>query len=103
MPAANSKLRNSWEQQLENWRASGLTGAAWCRQKEIAYAVFLYWRKKLESEALTAQSEEFIEIPEAPDEIGLILECQGVMVHLTKGFDAELLQNCLQVLRGLGC
>lgn len=67
MPAANSKLRNSWEQQLENWRASGLTGAAWCRQKEIAYAVFLYWRKKLESEALTAQSEEFIEIPEAPD------------------------------------
>jgi len=107
MSAANPKLHRYWKQNLENWHASGLSGAAWCRQEEIAYCVFLYWRKKLErdSDSSTAQSsEQFIEIPDNPAaESGLTLECQGVTIHLAKGFDVEILKNCLQVLRRLGC
>jgi hypothetical protein len=104
MPAADSKLQRSWKQKLEDWRASGLNGAAWCRQEAIAYRVFHYWKKKFESNLSATQSpEKFIEIPEGTNEVGLVLECRDVLVHLTKGFDAELLQDCLQVLRRLRC
>jgi hypothetical protein len=107
MPAANPKLHSRWKQNLKNWHASGLSGAAWCRQEKIAYCVFLYWCKKLEGEpnpVITQPSERFIEISDSSaGESGLTIECQGVTVLLTKGFDTEILKNCLQVIMGLGC
>lgn len=36
-----------WQQQLDNWRHSGLSGAAFCKRHELPYAQFTYWRRKL--------------------------------------------------------
>ena len=37
-----------WQQHFGAWQASGLSGAAFCKQRDLNYAQFNYWRKKLQ-------------------------------------------------------
>lgn len=36
-----------WQQHIEDWQASGLSGMAYCQQQSLTYCRFVYWRKKL--------------------------------------------------------
>jgi hypothetical protein len=36
-----------WQQHITDWRASGLSGMAYCQQQSLTYCRFVYWRKKL--------------------------------------------------------
>ena len=40
-------LHQFWQQTLSDWQASGLSGAAYCKQESLVYHRFLYWRQKL--------------------------------------------------------
>lgn len=35
-----------WQAHLNAWRKSGLTGADYCRQRNLSYHAFNYWKKK---------------------------------------------------------
>ena len=35
-----------WHQQIDAWQMSGLSGQAFCKQHDLAYHRFVYWRKK---------------------------------------------------------
>lgn len=35
-----------WQDRIHTWQASGLSGQAFCKQHELAYHRFVYWRKK---------------------------------------------------------
>lgn len=37
-----------WQQQFDHWQHSGLSGKAFCKQRELSYHQFTYWRRKLE-------------------------------------------------------
>ena len=37
-----------WENHLKSWKRSGLSKAAYCRQKEISYHGFNYWKRRME-------------------------------------------------------
>ncbi|WP_372600194.1 IS66 family insertion sequence element accessory protein TnpB [Amphritea sp.] len=37
-----------WQQHIEHWRDTGLSGAAFCKQQSLSYHQFAYWRRKLE-------------------------------------------------------
>lgn len=37
-----------WQQQLEHWQDSGLSGSVFCRQHGLPYHQFTYWRRKLQ-------------------------------------------------------
>jgi hypothetical protein len=37
-----------WQQHIEHWRDTGLSGAAFCKQQSLSYHQFVYWRRKLE-------------------------------------------------------
>ncbi|AJF06783.1 IS66 family insertion sequence element accessory protein TnpA [Geoalkalibacter subterraneus] len=45
-----SPLSQQWTEKLADWRRSGLSMAAWCRQNDEGYYRFLYWRKRLQPE-----------------------------------------------------
>ena len=51
-PALKQNLNTSgnpeWEHHLRSWKKSGLSKAAYCRQKEISYHAFNYWKKRIE-------------------------------------------------------
>lgn len=36
-----------WQQQVTAWQASEQSGAAFCREHELVYHRFCYWRQKL--------------------------------------------------------
>lgn len=93
-----------WIDKLAQWRESGQSGMAWCREHNIAYAVFLYWRKKLKQNQPTTIpvkqfSELFVEIKDQPLDERLVLEYQGVLIRLSTNFDPITLKRCLQILR----
>ncbi len=44
-------LHQFWQQTLSDWQASGLSGAAYCKQESLVYHRFVYWRQKLTGSA----------------------------------------------------
>ena len=38
-----------WQQQINDWEATGLSGSAYCKQQSLIYHQFVYWRQKLSS------------------------------------------------------
>ncbi|MGD8914181.1 MAG: hypothetical protein PVJ68_15775 [Candidatus Thiodiazotropha sp.] len=45
--SATQALSHQWRQHIEDWRNSGLTQQAFCRDRNLSYHKFHYWRKKL--------------------------------------------------------
>lgn len=45
--ATSEGLKTYWREQIDAWRASGETQQAFCRQHELSYHRFTYWRRKL--------------------------------------------------------
>ena len=41
--------KQTWQQRIADWQASGLSGAAYCKQESLVYHRFVYWRQKLSS------------------------------------------------------
>jgi len=40
-----------WQHHIDGWQASGLSGANYCRQHQLTYHCFIYWRRKFSSTA----------------------------------------------------
>ncbi|MCL1487919.1 MAG: hypothetical protein MH186_08485 [Marinobacter sp.] len=38
-----------WQQQINDWEATDLSGSAYCKQQSLIYHQFVYWRQKLSS------------------------------------------------------
>lgn len=96
---SNCNQKAEWQSRLDQWRSSGLSGAAWCRENNIKYPVFLYWCKKTQT---IGQKEDikFVELtPPINHATGIKLEFRGIILHLSKDFDATTLQRCLQLLK----
>lgn len=101
------KLREDWKIKLEGWRASDLSGMAWCQKNNIRYNVFLYWCKKLKNKT-TAKNKKlsppapFIELLEtSKNATGIEVEYRGAILRLSKDFDEMTFQRCIRLLRGL--
>ena len=88
-------LKQQWAEKITAWRESGLSIAAWCRQNNEGYHRFLYWRKSLQQN--TQPSGRFVELAVEPS--SLAVECNGVTLHIERGFDRELLRQVLAVLK----
>ncbi|MDX5328039.1 MAG: IS66 family insertion sequence element accessory protein TnpB [Marinobacter sp.] len=75
-------LHQFWQQTLSDWQASGLSGAAYCKQESLVYHRFVYWRQKLtgrveSSEPVQARSG-FARVAPIPDTgVGLTVSLPG--------------------------
>jgi hypothetical protein len=36
-----------WQQHITDWKVSGVSGSAYCKQQLLVYHQFVYWRQKL--------------------------------------------------------
>jgi len=36
-----------WQQQVNSWKASGLSGSKFCQANNLTYHCFVYWQRKL--------------------------------------------------------
>jgi hypothetical protein len=102
MPAPDLTKANKWKEMLQEWHFSGLSGAAWCKEKGVAYIQFLYWRKRLEPRSLPEQPKPspFIELPEESTDTWIEISLEGAKIKISKNFDRGALLFCLKVLGG---
>lgn len=45
MKPVNDRLQ-FWQNHLQHYQASGLSGMQYCEQEQLAYHCFIYWRRK---------------------------------------------------------
>ena len=90
-------LKQEWTDKITAWRESGQSIAAWCRQHEESYYRFIYWRKRLELKQ--EKAGRFVELTFG--KLSLLLSCNGMTLHIERGFDPELLRDVLSVLRAV--
>jgi len=96
-----------WQAQLAFWQSSGDDGASWCRKHNLVYHVFCYWKWKLfprNKPVSKKHDETFIELSDVEEnEGGIDIEYQGIKVHLSRDFDANLFKRLFLVLQDLQC
>ena len=93
-----------WQQHIGALQVSGLSGAAFCKQRDLNYAQFNYWRKKLQP----------VDVPEKPTGFAQVRQLagspsypsDGLSIHLPSGIsftgiDADNLGTVLALLRQL--
>ena len=85
-----------WIDKIAAWRHSGLSIAAWCRENSESYYRFLYWRDRV-PESQRQEPGKFVAVCLAATATPISLECNGVYVHVTAGFDAGLLEDVLSL------
>lgn len=98
------QIKEKWIAQLEDWKKSGLNGAAWCRARGVKYDRFIHWRKRLSKR--TGQhlsAESFVELAEISYSSGIEIVLNGISIRLSKNFDSIALHRCLRALKEAKC
>jgi len=104
-----------WHERLYAWKVSGNNIAKWCRDNEVSYVRFFYWKNRFtpEQELVLIPpklSPPFIELTESPQSestplisanSGISLSFQKMHIHLSKDFDRDALVKCLNTLKML--
>ena len=96
--------RYFWEQQIKDWKDSGLTQGQYCQKRNLKMSTFLYWRRKLDLDSkknllipVSIQPES--EISSTSVSSGVSLTFNDCLIQIHKGFDQNTLLELLQVLR----
>ena len=98
------RTSSEWFELVESWKQSGTSAAGWCREHEIGYQNFLYWRRRLRDAmsidrplAVIPSETDFREILSRDE---LTAEINGVRLRLERGFDPALLREAIAAIRG---
>ena len=101
----NSQERQQfWQQHIDAWQASDVSGAAFCKQHDLNYAQFNFWRKKFQMIEAVEQPTGFAQVTQLAtshsrlhNELGVHLPC-GISFS---GVSASNLNVVLALLRQL--
>ena len=55
------RSNRTWQAHMKAWQQSGLSGKEYCRQYQLSYYAFIYWKKKLDR--LPPPSVELVPLP----------------------------------------
>jgi len=90
-------------QQVNAYRASGQTAAAWCSENNLSINTLRYWLTKCNREDKADSKEEtFIELKQTSvKEVPIIVKIGTVSIELYSGFQAETLREVIATLRPL--
>ncbi len=93
-----------WSAIITNWQTSGLSAAAYCRKRDISYANFGYWKRRLVVEQSNPDDFALISFePQSSDRIGVEVLIGDVRVALEPGFDEQGLCRVVKALRNVTC
>ncbi|MDM7857351.1 IS66 family insertion sequence element accessory protein TnpA [Thiopseudomonas acetoxidans] len=82
MSSASSRERYEfWQRHMVAWQGSGLSGASFCKQHELNYAQFNYWRKKLVASAPESKPAGFARVTQ----LATSSVQDGLALHLPSG------------------
>lgn len=103
-PEKRRENQKQWEERIEDWKGSALSGAAWCRREGVTYCQFLYWKSRLTRQPSPKNnSQPFIEIEDTADISGVEVLIGDFSIRVSKNFDPTTLCNCVRTLSGISC
>jgi len=105
MSQSQSECSSIWQKRIDACTESGLSAAAWCRNHQIVYSQFIYWRCRLQkNNTLALTRDSFVELdhPSSLDS-GLSIQYEGIKLSLAKNFDEQTLLRCLKTMRRVAC
>jgi hypothetical protein len=91
--------RAVWAKRVGQWKASGLTGAAFAARLGVKEATLRHWRWQL-GHARKTSAPAFVEVlgPMVQPQIALEVRVGEVQVVVPVGFDDETLRRLMRVL-----
>lgn len=104
-------LRQIWETRIADYRASSLSGAAWCAANDLKVHQLWYWLRKFSSHhpakttpATSTTSHDWVsfEWDKSPSEIPspsvLLVRVSQAVFEVTPGFNPALLNDVVHAL-----
>lgn len=94
-----------WQEQVDNWRKSGLSQAEFCRQVGISQRVLGYWKRKFKSRENSVEGQTVVAVSIAhednpaknPQPI-IIHAWHGLRLEVPVDFATESLEKIIHVL-----
>lgn len=100
------RTRDEWKMLVEQWRASGKTITAWCKEQQIHKNTFVYWINggTLKKNANIAR-HDFTELKneEPTTTASVLIEWHGCKIHLHHDIAPKILEKCLHIIGGCRC
>ncbi len=97
------KKRQAWKKKIKQWQDSGKNAAAWCRENNETYCVFLYWKDKFAPTQKLSRltPSNFVELTDENNfkDTGIKISCQNIQLQVEKNFDETSLIRVLSLLR----
>lgn len=103
-----AEKRIEWKARFDAWKASGLSVAEWCRDKDIKNHQMYYWIRQFENDSDstgTTQEVQWLAVDMESESTGYINE-ESVFIHVGQlsvevrpGANMELLSDVVQVLQ----
>lgn len=96
-----TKKQRYWQRYIEQWSQSGLSQAAYCRERNLKIKSFTYFKSRLKKKNLPVQ---FVQVPVEPVRAPSFLKLNiGSSFHIDipDGFSQNTLTQVLQVLKGV--
>jgi transposase-like protein len=101
-------LHSLWERRLIEYKTSGKSISAWCRDNSVTEGQYHYWRRKLGSQtAINHQPVKWMVVnmgtspQEEKSSDPIAVNIGQVTVEVKRGFDHELFREIIQVLKTL--
>jgi len=98
--------RRFWKQHIEGWKSSNQTQAGYCRQHELSYDQFIYWKRKFRRDSKSG----FIELKLPPVKLPKLIppttsflkvSVSRFQIAVEQGFDSEVLGRLVYALERL--
>ena len=99
-----------WRRKFDDWRQSGQTITAFCREHGLTESAFHLWKRELRLQKKPGHSTTNVRRPLAPRLVpvsiaalptsALTLEVHGATLRIEPGADEALLRTVLNVLKG---
>ena len=96
----NDDLNRQWERRIADYRASGLTAAAWCAREGITVSQLKYWIQKARKAAKEVGAPKWTRVevaPESPAASKITINVGAARIEVESGFDSLLLSEVLRV------
>tara|TARA_B100001964_G_C14193490_1_gene582235 strand:- start:1244 stop:1549 length:306 start_codon:yes stop_codon:yes gene_type:complete len=88
-----------WQDQVTAWQESKCSATQWCREQNIKYSTFNYWKMRLLQK--TKAAPIFRELVAKPIASGVELRVGSVKIHISPDFDELTLCRLLSSLGAL--
>lgn len=98
--------KDYWQQQIRNWKTSGLSQKQFCRRQSLAVSTFSYWKRRLE--ILKSELIKFYPLsipapttPPADSGLLLLIRKKRFVIEIKEEFSPTTLKKLISALEQL--